>query len=122
MPYAKALKKSQYRRRDDHPQKSRVFCAGGGQRVKNERLTHRVMFGMMAVGQNLGHGRPRTNGMMAVGQNSGHGRPRTNWVQCLIIVDDLTVFRGAEGTTEKFPLLCGVETVLWPTAANMSGN
>ena len=35
--------------------------------------------------------------------------------QC--VVDDLGVFRATEGSTENVPLVFGVETVLWPTAA-----
>ena len=31
------------------------------------------------------------------------------------------MFRAAEGSTESVPLVFGVETVLWPTAANKGG-
>ena len=51
----------------------------------------------------------------AGGENPGSGRPETNWAQCL--VDDLRVFGATEGSTESAPLVFGVETVLWPTAA-----
>ena len=35
--------------------------------------------------------------------------------------DDLRVFRAIEGSTESIPLVFGVETVLWPTAAKKGG-
>ena len=37
------------------------------------------------------------------------------------VVDDLKVFRAAEGSTESVPLVFGVETVLWPTASKKGG-
>ena len=40
---------------------------------------------------------------------------KKNWAQCLVY--DLRVFRATEGSTEGFPLVFGLETVLWPTAA-----
>ena len=56
---------------------------------------------------------------MAGGENPGSDRPENNWGQCL--VDDLRVFRATEGSTESVPLVFGVETVLWPTAAKKGG-
>ena len=56
---------------------------------------------------------------MAGGENPGPGRPERNWVKCL--VDDLSVFRATEGSTKSVPLVFGVETVLWPTAAKKGG-
>ena len=78
--------------------KRRLLFVGAVQRTHNERLTRRMMFGTMAGGE-----------------NPGPGRPEKNWAQCL--VDDLRWFRATEGCTESVPLLFGVETVLWPTAA-----
>ena len=40
------------------------------------------------------------------------------WAQCLV---DHRVFRAAEGSTESVPLVFGVETVLWLTAAKKGG-
>ena len=57
---------------------------------------------------------------MAGGVNPGRGRPENNWAQCL--VDDIRVFEATQGSTDSSPLLFGVETVLWPTAAKKSGN
>ena len=88
-------------RRDDHPQAASPLC-GAVQRTHNERLTRRVMFGTMAGGE-----------------NPGPGRPEKNWAQYL--VDDLRVFRATEGSTESLPLVFGVGTVLWPTAAKKGG-
>ncbi|CAM9337240.1 unnamed protein product, partial [Laminaria digitata] len=53
------------------------------------------------------------------GENPGPGRPENNWAQCL--ADDLRVFRATEGSTYSPPLVFGVETVLWPTAAKKGG-
>ena len=80
----------------------RLLFAGGVQRAINERLARRVMFGTMAGGE-----------------NPEPGRPEKNWVQCL--ADDLGVFQATEGSTESSPLLFGVETVFWPSAANKGG-
>ena len=98
MSYAKALKKAQCESFEMTIRKRRLLFAGGVQRTHKERLTRRVMFGTMAGGE-----------------NPGPGRPEKNWAQCL--VDDLRVFRASEGCTESVPLVFGVETVLWPTAA-----
>ena len=54
-------------------------------------------------------------GTMAGGENLGPGPPEKNWAQCQ--VDDVRVFRATKGSTESSPLVFGVETVLWPTAA-----
>ena len=98
MSYAKVLKKSQCASVETTIRKRRLLFAGAVQRTNNERLTHRVMFGTMAVGE-----------------NPGQGRPENNWAQCL--VDDLRVFRATEGSTESVPFVFGVETVILPTAA-----
>ena len=91
-------------RASGRPSASGVSCLRGPyvQRTHNERLTRRVMFGTMACGE-----------------NPGPGRPENNWVQCL--GDDLRVFRATAGSTESVPLVFGVETVLWPTAAKKGG-
>ena len=39
----------------------------------------------------------------------------------LNVLDDLRVFRATEGSTESVPLVFGIETVLWPTAAKKGG-
>ena len=52
-------------------------------------------------------------------QGTMRERPEKNWAQCL--VDDLRIFRATEGSTESVPLVLGVETVLWPTAAKKGG-
>ena len=54
-------------------------------------------------------------GTMDGGESPGPGPPEKNWAQCL--VDDLRVSRATKGSTESVPLVFGVETVLWPTAA-----
>ena len=102
MSYAKVLKKAQYESVETTIRKRRLLLAGGVQRTNIERLTRRVMF--------------RT---MAGGENPGPGRPEKNWTQCL--VDDLIVFRATEGSTESVSLAFGVETVVWPTAAEKGG-
>ena len=56
---------------------------------------------------------------MIGGENPGPGRPGKTWARCL--VDDIAVFKAKEGSTETSHLLLGVETVLWPTAANKGG-
>ena len=58
-------------------------------------------------------------GTMAGAENPGPGRPEKNWAQSL--VDDFRVSRATEGSTESVPLVLGVETVLWPTAAKNGG-
>ena len=102
MSYAKALKKAQRESVETTIRTRRLLFAGAVQRAHNERLTRRVTFGTMAGGE-----------------NPGPGRPEKNWAQCL--VDDLRVFRATEGSTESVPLVFGVETVLWPTAAKKGG-
>ena len=72
------------------------------QRTTNERLTHRVMLGTMAGGE-----------------NPGINRPEKNWAQCLT---DIRVFRATEGSMDRCPLLFGVEMVLWPRATKNCGN
>ena len=100
MSYAKALKKAQCGSVETTILASPV--CGGRTADHNERLIRRVMFGTMAGGE-----------------NPGPGRPEKNWAQCQ--VDDLKVFRAAEGSTESVPLVFGVETVLWPTASKKGG-
>ena len=104
MSYAKARKKAQRESVETTIRKRRLLFAGAVQRTHNERLTRRLMFETMAGGE-----------------NPGPGRPEKNWAQCLLIVDDLRVFRATEGSTESVPLVFGVETVLWPTAAKKGG-
>ena len=102
MSYAKAHKKARSKSVETTIRKRRLLFARAVQRTNNERLTRRVMFGTMADGEN-----PRA------------GRPEKNSVQCLI--DDLRVFRPTEGSTEGVPLVFGVDTVIWPTAAEKGG-
>ena len=52
MSYAKALKTAQCESVETTFRKRHLLCAGGVQRTTNERLTHRVMFGTMAGGEN----------------------------------------------------------------------
>ena len=81
MSYAKGLKKAQCESVETTIRKRRLLFAGAVQRTTNERLTHRVMFGTLAGGE-----------------NPGPGRPEKNWVQCL--ADDIRVFpsdRGVHG-------------------------
>ena len=61
MPYAKALKKAHFESVETTVRKRRLLFAGAVQRTYNERLTRRVMFGTMAVGENPGPGRPEKN-------------------------------------------------------------
>ena len=60
MSYVKALKKAQCESVETTIRKRRLF-AGAVQRTTNERLTHRVMFGTLAGGENPGPGRPEKN-------------------------------------------------------------
>ena len=76
--YAKAFKKAQCERVETTVRKRRLLFAGGVQRMSSERLTRRVMFETMAVGE-----------------QSGPGRPYKNWGQSL--ADDRRVFRATEG-------------------------
>ena len=98
MSYAKALKKARCERVETTIRRRRLLFAGAVQRTHDERLTRRVMFGTM-VG----------------GENPGPGRREKSWARSL--VDDLRVFRATKGSTESVPLVFGVETVLWPSAA-----
>ena len=93
MSYAKALKKAQCESVETTIRKRRLPFAGAVQRTTNERLTHRVMLGTLAGGE-----------------NPGPGQPEKNWAQCL--ADDTRVFQATEGSTDSSPLLFGVETVL----------
>ena len=65
MSYAKALKKAQCESVETTICKRRLLFAGGVQRMHNERVTRRVIFGTMAGGD-----------------NPGPGRPQKNWAQC----------------------------------------
>ena len=104
MSYGKALKKAQCERVETTIRKRRLLLfAGSVQRTTSERLTYRVVFGTMAGGV-----------------NPGRGRPEKNWAQCL--VDDIRVFEATEGSTDRSPLLFGVETVLWPRATKKNRN
>ena len=102
MSYAKALKKAQCESVETIIRKRRLLFAGAVQRTTNERLTHRLMFGTMAGGE-----------------NPAPGRPENNWAQCL--ADGIRVSQANEGSTDSSPLLFGVETVIWPRAAKKSG-
>ena len=103
MSYAKAPMEAQCKSVETTIRKRRLLFAVAVQRTHNDRLTRRVMFETVAGGEN-----PRP------------GRPEKNWAQFL--VDDLRVFRATEGSTESFPLVFDVETVLRPTAARRVGN
>ena len=103
MSYVEAPKKAQCEGVETTIRKQRFLFVGAVQQTSNEPLTHRVMFGTQAGGV-----------------IPGRGRPEKNWAQCL--VDDFWVFEATEGSTHSSPLLFGVETVLWPTAAKKSGN
>ena len=61
MSYAKALKKAQCESVETTIRKRRLLFSGAAQRMHNERLTRRVMFGTMAGGENPGPGRPGNN-------------------------------------------------------------
>ena len=65
MSYAKALKKAQCESVETTIRKRRFLSAGAVQRMTNERLPHRVMFGTLVGGD-----RP------------GPGLPKNNWAQC----------------------------------------
>ena len=95
--YTKALKEAQCESVETTIRKRRLLFAGAVQRTTNERLTHRVMFGTLAGGE-----------------NPVPGRPEKNWAQCLA---DIRVFKATEWCTDSSPLLFGVQTVLWPRAA-----
>ena len=71
---------------------------GAVARQNVRRLPSRSMLATMACGES-----PRPG-----------GQPKT-WHKSL--VDDLKVFRATKGSTEQSPLVFGVETVLWTTAA-----
>ena len=61
MSYAKTLKKAQCDSVEATIRKRRLLYARTVQRMHNERLTRRVMFGTMAGGENPGPGRPEKN-------------------------------------------------------------
>ena len=61
MSYVKALKKAQCESVETTILKRRLLSAGAVQRTTSERLTHRVMFGTFAGGENPGPGRPEKN-------------------------------------------------------------
>ena len=61
MSYAKALKKARCERVKTTIRRRRLLFARAVQRTINERLTHRVMFGTLAGGENSGPGRPEKN-------------------------------------------------------------
>ena len=100
MSYAKALKKEQCESVETTIRKRRLLFARVV-RTTNERLTHQVMFGTLAGGE-----------------NPVPGRSEQNWAQCLA---DIRVFQGTEGSTDSSLLLFGLETVLWPSVAKKSG-
>ena len=52
MSCAKAFKKAQYESVETTIRKRRLLFAGGVQQTTNERLTHRVIFGTLAGGEN----------------------------------------------------------------------
>ena len=57
---------------------------------------------------------------MEYGDNPAPGRPEKNLAQS--VADDIKAFIATEGSTDNLPLLLGVESVLWSTAAKKSGN
>ena len=58
-------------------------------------------------------------GTIAGGENPRPGGQVKTWHRC--VVEDLREFRATEGSTELVPLVFGVETALWPTAAKKAG-
>ena len=82
--------------------KRQPFFARAAARQNKVRLPNRVVFGTMAGGEN-----PIPGGQFKT------------WHSC--IVKDLREYRATEGSTEQFPLVFGVETALWPTAAKRAG-
>jgi len=58
-------------------------------------------------------------GTMAGGENPRPGGQSKTWQRCL--VDDLGEFGATDGSTEDTPLVFGVETALWSTAAKKAG-
>ena len=97
-----ALKMTRCESIDTTIRKRRLFFAGGVARQSKERLPSRVMVGTIAGVENLRPG----------------GQSKT-WHRC--IVEDLKEFRATEGSTEVAPLVFGVETALWSTAAEEAG-
>ena len=89
-------------RRDEHPQTASPLCRG---RTADAKWATNPSGDVWADGW--------------WGENPGPGQPGKNWAQCL--ADDHRVFRATEGCTESVPLVFGVETVLWPTAAKKGG-
>ena len=95
--YGKTLKKARCESVETTVGKRRLLFAEGVQRTNNQRLTHRVMFGTMAGGE-----------------NPAPGRPEQNWAQR--VLDNLRIHG-------KLSLCCSeyVEKVLWATAAKKGG-
>ncbi|CAN0257139.1 unnamed protein product, partial [Laminaria digitata] len=82
--------------------KRRLFFAGAVAQQKEGRLPRRVIFGAIAGGEN-----PRPGGQWKA------------WRRCL--VEDLKAFGATDGSTERCPLVLGVETTGWSTAAKNAG-
>ena len=84
MSYATSLRKAKCESVDTTIRKWRLLFSGRLQRTRDERLSHRVMLGMLAGGENPGPDRPEITG------------PKR-------LVDDFRVFRATEGSTETSP-------------------
>ena len=56
---------------------------------------------------------------MAGWEGQRPGGLQKTWYRCL--VEDLTVFRATEGSTERSPLVFGVDTAVWTVAAKKAG-
>ena len=69
MSYAKALEKSQCESVETTIPKRRPLFGGGLQRMADERLTRRVMYGARAGGGNPGLGLPENNWVQRPGDN-----------------------------------------------------
>ena len=102
MSYTKVFNKARCESVETTIRKRRLLFAGVVQRMTNERLARRVMFGTMTGGE-----------------YPGPDRPENIWAQCL--ADDLRVLHATEGSMESLPLLFGAETVLRPRAAKTNG-
>jgi len=102
LSYAKALRITRCESIETTIRKRRLFFAGAVVRQHEGRLPSRLMFGTIAGG-----GSPKPG-----------GQPKT-WPRA--IAEDLRVFKATEGSTEDSPLVFGVGTALWPTAAKQTG-
>ena len=83
LSFAKALKKTRCESIQTTIRKRRLFIAGAVARQTKGRVPRPVMFATMTGGE---------------GRRPG-GQPK-NWHRCLLIVENLRVFRATEGSTE----------------------